>query len=314
MNKSSTNMNKFASSFGIKLIAAYHLLSYLAWLVLQVLSLSRYETLASWSLPPVASCFDEHAGALAVNDYPLGTPTVAAAFADLAVLLPLAIAAAVGLMNREMYGLVCSWLVFGVHFYRALFIFWQAGTAGELTAAGAVPIAERAVVYANLAFSVWGAWFQSRYVDSSSVVTVATVDAASATTSSAEDTALATTSSVTDAASAKTSSAADAASTTTSIAVDAASATTSMTADAASATSSLSMDVSSATTLSAVDTVSATALSDVEAGSVTTSSAVDAAPITILSAVDAASVRTLSAMDAVSQSNEMRRYNGEMAV
>merc|ERR1711966_72938 len=135
--------------------------------------------------------------------------TVAAAFADLAVLLPLAIAAAVGLMNREIYGLVCSWLVFGVHFYRALFIFWQAGTAGELTAAGAVPIAERAVVYANLAFSVWGAWFQSRYVDSSSVVTVATVDAASATTS---------------------------------IAVDAASATTSMTADAASARFSLSMD------------------------------------------------------------------------
>ena len=57
-------------------------------------------------------------------------------------------------MNHEMYGLVCSWLVLGVRFYRALFIFWQAGTAGKLTTAGVVPIAERAVVSANLAAPV----------------------------------------------------------------------------------------------------------------------------------------------------------------
>ena len=101
-------MNKLSSTFGINVITAYHLLSSLTWLTLQILSLSHYETFASWSLPRTESCLDNHVGTLVVNDYPLGTPIVAVAFADFVLLLPLTIAATVSLMNRELYGLVCS--------------------------------------------------------------------------------------------------------------------------------------------------------------------------------------------------------------
>jgi len=169
-------MEKLPSSFGINVITAYHLLSALAWITIQSLSLSKYDTFASWSMPHL-ECFDEHAGAVAVNDYPLGTPIVAAAFADFISLLPFTIAATVGLMNRELYGLVFSWLVFGIHIYRTLFVFWQAATAGdvvwdaatagELATAGVVPITERSILYASLVFAVWGTWFQAGYLASS---------------------------------------------------------------------------------------------------------------------------------------------------
>lgn len=160
-------MDKLSSSFGINIIIAYHLLSSLAWLTLQALNLSEYETFATWSMPHMDSCFDSHAGAVAVNEYPLGTPIVAATFADFVVLLPLTISATAGLMNRELHGIVSSWLVFGIHIYRTLFVFWQAATAGELVTTGVVPITERSIIYVNVVFSIWGAWFQTRYFASS---------------------------------------------------------------------------------------------------------------------------------------------------
>lgn len=160
-------MDKLASSFGMNIISAYHLLSSLGWLTVQSLSLSKHATFASWSMPRTEACFEDHLGAVAVNDYPLGTPIVAVAFADFVVLLPLMISATTGLMNREPYGLVCSWLVFAIHIYRTAAIFWQAVMSDGLVATEVLPIAERAIIYVNLVFSVWGAWFQSRYFASS---------------------------------------------------------------------------------------------------------------------------------------------------
>ena len=104
-------------SIGLIAIIVYHILSLIAWITLQAISLAKNEEFLSWSMPDTSSCYD--ISDVAVNGYPLGTQIVAVAFADFVILLPLVLAAITGLINQEFYGAVGSWMVFGINIYIA---------------------------------------------------------------------------------------------------------------------------------------------------------------------------------------------------
>lgn len=146
----------------LNVIITFHILSAVSWLTIQTLSLLTDAKFASWSMPDILPCSDD-ADVLVVNDYPLGTQIVAVTFADFIVLLTLTITSAAGLINRELYGLVCSWMVFAINIHRTMTIFWQAVMSGQFIATEATPIIERCIVYFSLIFSIWGSWFQCRY-------------------------------------------------------------------------------------------------------------------------------------------------------
>ena len=150
------------SSFGLNVIITYHILAFIAWLIFQTNSLWTREEVASWSMPDISSCYDAMSE-VSIEGYPLGTPTVAVTFADFVVVLPLTMFAASGLLNREFYGAVSSWMIFGMNIYRTMMIFWQAVMSREFVATEPLPIIERTIIYFNLAFSIWGSWFQHKY-------------------------------------------------------------------------------------------------------------------------------------------------------
>lgn len=153
---------KADSPFGLNIIIVYHILSIVAWLGIQTQSLWRYEEFASWSMPEIiSSCYDV-SSEVAIHDYPLGTQIVAVVFADFVVLLPFIMTATVGLINRDFYGVVISWMIFGINVYRTMMIFWQATMSNQFAATGLMPIMERSIIYVNLFFSVWAAWYQCR--------------------------------------------------------------------------------------------------------------------------------------------------------
>lgn len=147
--------------FGMNAIIAYHLLSFIIWIILHTLSLSRYNDFASWGLPDTSDC--HFTGMTINNGIPLGTQTIAVAFADFVILLPLIIVATVGLVHQEFYGFVASILVFGINMYRTLMIFWLSLVSNSLVATETTQIAERTFLYINFVISIWGSWFLYNY-------------------------------------------------------------------------------------------------------------------------------------------------------
>ena len=156
-------MNSIVSAFpfGMNAIIAYHILSFIFWIIFQTLSLSTFSNFASWGIPDTS---EFHIIGMKIDDgYPIGTQIIAVAFADFVVLLPLMIAATAGLINHSFYGVVCSWMIFSINIYRTSMILWQAVTSYTIIATEPIEIAQRVLLYTNFTLSVWGVWFQLQY-------------------------------------------------------------------------------------------------------------------------------------------------------
>lgn len=146
---------------GLAFIIGYHVLSFIIWIVLQVLSFYDFSEFASWGLPDTSECAQD---GMTINDgMPLGTTTLGVAFADLVIMLPMMLWAVAGLITREFYGTVASLMVFGITIYRALEIFWLSLTNNELITTNAIPLIERIFVYACGLISIWGSWYHWQY-------------------------------------------------------------------------------------------------------------------------------------------------------
>jgi hypothetical protein len=146
---------------GLIFIIAYHVLSFIIWVVLQTLSFYEFAEFASWGLPNTTEC---HLDGITINDgMPLGTPTIGVAFADLVILLPLTIWAVAGLLTREFYGVCTSLMVFGITIFRALDIFWLSLMNNEFVTTDAMPLLERIFIYACAFIAFWGAWYHWHY-------------------------------------------------------------------------------------------------------------------------------------------------------
>ena len=100
---------------GVKLIIGFHLLSFLLWSVGQTGALIAYDTVAGWGLQDARDQIDPVI--VQVNK--------AIALTDTIIMLPLFIVAAVGLIRMRFYGVVASWMVFGMTLYWPV-VFWSA--------------------------------------------------------------------------------------------------------------------------------------------------------------------------------------------
>lgn len=156
-NQQTTIHQISASGVGLAFIIGYHVLSFIVWIVLQVMSFYDFNEFASWGLPDTSECSQD---GMTINDgMLLGVLTLGVAFADLVIMLPLTLGAVAGLITREFYGTVASLMVFGVTIYRALEIFWLSLTNNELITATPLPLIERIFVYACGLTSIWGSWY-----------------------------------------------------------------------------------------------------------------------------------------------------------
>jgi hypothetical protein len=155
----STQISAFP--IGLNVIIAYHVLSFIIWIVLQTLSFYEYKEFASWGLPDTTEC---HLDGMTINDgAPLGTPVLGVAFADFVILLPLTIWATAGLINHEFYGTCASIMVFGISIYRTLEIFWLSLLNNELVTTNTIHIVERIFLYVNCVVAIWGTWYRWSY-------------------------------------------------------------------------------------------------------------------------------------------------------
>ena len=137
-------------SLALKAIVVFHIVNAGLWLVGQSLAVWQYDLVASWGLQVPRELLDD---AVVETNRAIG-------MADTVILNPVYIVAAVGLLNRKFYGVVCSWMAF------ALTMYWTSiGCTLDIAYASGdikhVPLDNfsLAVVAFDFAFSVWGSWF-----------------------------------------------------------------------------------------------------------------------------------------------------------
>jgi len=138
---------------GVKVIIGFHLVSLLLWLVGQTGAVVAYDTVAGWGLQDPRNLLDP---AIVEVNRGIG-------LADTLVMLPLHAAAALGLWKGRFYGVVTSWMVFGVTVYWPL-VFWCSQYFFDRAGVTYNPTGPAAVLLPGifLLVAVWGTWYLAR--------------------------------------------------------------------------------------------------------------------------------------------------------
>jgi len=135
---------------GVKVIIGFHVISFLLWGFGQTVAAFAYDTVAEWGLQAPRALVDPVI--VEVNR--------AIGLADTLVMLPLFVAAVVGLWRRRFVGAVASWLVFGMTlywptvFWCSQFFYGQAGIKHQPT-----PIEAILLPAALMLVACWGSWY-----------------------------------------------------------------------------------------------------------------------------------------------------------
>jgi hypothetical protein len=142
-----------SSLVGVKVIIVFHLISLLLWLVGQTGAVIAYDVVAEWGIQDPRNLLDP---AIVEVNRGIG-------LADTLVMLPLHAVAAIGLVKGRFYGVVASWLVFGMTVYWPT-VFWcsqyfygRAGVTHNPTQAAAVILPGIMMLVA-----VWGTWYLAK--------------------------------------------------------------------------------------------------------------------------------------------------------
>lgn len=138
---------------GVKAIIGFHVCSFVLWFFGQSLAVVAYDKVAEWGLQDPRVLLDP---VIVEVNRGIG-------LADTLIMLPLFIVATIGLLRRQFYGAVASWLVFGITLYWPV-IYWC--SQGFYAGAGIQhqPISMVTVVLPGSIWLVacWGTWYLSR--------------------------------------------------------------------------------------------------------------------------------------------------------
>uniref|UniRef100_A0A7R9VM25 EXPERA domain-containing protein n=1 Tax=Pseudictyota dubia TaxID=2749911 RepID=A0A7R9VM25_9STRA len=140
-------------SLALKAIVVFHVVNAGLWLVGQTLAVWQYDLVASWGFQTPRELLD---GAVVETNRAIG-------MADTIVLNPVYIMAAAGLLKRQFYGAICSWMAFALTMYwtsigYALDIAYESGGIKNVP----LDAFALAVISFDFAFSVWGSWYLCR--------------------------------------------------------------------------------------------------------------------------------------------------------
>jgi len=135
---------------GTKFIIGFHILNIIMWVVGQGGSVIAYDTVAQWGLVEARETVDPFC--IVINK--------AIGLADVIIAPPIFIIATIGLWKMRFYGLMTSFMCFGIGFYwttiawvKQIFLI-QAGVKCE-----PFDIGTHSMLGFVFLFSVWGSWY-----------------------------------------------------------------------------------------------------------------------------------------------------------
>lgn len=144
-----TNQQKKIQT-GVKFIIVFHILNIIMWLVGQGGSLIDYDTVAKWGLVEAKETVDPFC--IVINK--------AIGFADVIIAPPIFLIATIGLWKTRFYGLMASFMCFGIGFYwtaiawvKQIFLI-QADVKCE-----PFDVGTHFMLGFVFLFSVWGSWY-----------------------------------------------------------------------------------------------------------------------------------------------------------
>jgi len=136
--------------FGVKLIIGFHILNLIMFVVGQGGAVVSYDTVADWGLQEARDTIDSF---IVVINRGIG-------LADIIIGVPLFIVAIIGLWRQKYWGLVFSWMVFGISVYWTTvawckqYFYIQASIKCE-----PFDIGTHIVLAFVFLFSLWGSWY-----------------------------------------------------------------------------------------------------------------------------------------------------------
>ena len=135
---------------GIKFIIGFHILNIIMWVVGQGGSVIAYDTVAQWGLVEARETVDPFC--IVINR--------AIGLADVIIAPPIFLIATIGLWKMRFYGLMTSFMCFGIGLYwttiawvKQIFLI-QAGVKCE-----PFDIGTHSMLGFVFLFSVWGSWY-----------------------------------------------------------------------------------------------------------------------------------------------------------
>ena len=140
-------------SVGLRVIVAFHLLNLLLWLFGQTGAIFWYDTIAKYG-------FQEPRDA---NDPAIIQVNIGIGLADTLIALPLFAMAAVGILRRQFYGVICSWMVFYHSMYWPM-VYWMSCLMYKRAGILHSPVTVTNVLLPGMmwCFGAWGSWFLCR--------------------------------------------------------------------------------------------------------------------------------------------------------
>ena len=137
-------------TLAIKIIIGFYILNSIFWVVGQGVSVIAYDTVASWGLVEASETVDPFC--IVINK--------AIGLADVIIGPPIFLIATIGLWKMRFYGLMASFMGFGIGFYwtatawvKQIFLI-QAGVKCEPFDAGT-----HGMLGLVFLFSIWGSWY-----------------------------------------------------------------------------------------------------------------------------------------------------------
>ena len=150
MTNNETTKKQKKIKLGIKFIIVFYILNIIFWVFGQGLSVIAYDTVAQWGLVEARETVDPFG--IIINR--------AIGLADVLIGPPIFIIATIGLWKMRFYGLMASFMGFGIGFYWTT-IAWvkqsfliQAGVKCEPFDAGT-----HGMLAFVFLFSLWGSWY-----------------------------------------------------------------------------------------------------------------------------------------------------------
>jgi hypothetical protein len=135
---------------GVKVIVGFHVFNLLIWSIGQTGALISYDTVAAWGLQDPR----------ALVDPVIVQVSEGVALADTIIMLPLFLVAAIGLVRKSSYGVVASWLVFGITLYWPV-VFWSSQSFYARGNTQHVPTSPGTVILpaALMLIAGWASWY-----------------------------------------------------------------------------------------------------------------------------------------------------------
>jgi hypothetical protein len=138
---------------GFKVVIGFHLLNILLWTIGQGGAVISYDTVALWGLQDAREFLNP---AIVEVNRGIG-------LADIFIMIPLFIIAAIGLWRQKFWGAVFSWLALGITLYWPIvflcsqFFFGQAGIKYNPT-----PVSTIVILSMILTFTIWASWYLAK--------------------------------------------------------------------------------------------------------------------------------------------------------